>query len=269
VTQFELLDADLDGELEGMPVRSFSVGSESEGCVADDDTGALYLSEENVALWRYSAEPDGGTTREAVDVLAAAGGHLVNDIEGVTLVDQPDGAGFVIVSVQNAPDPDASYFSVYRRGAGNDFVKTFRVADGTSSDDCDRTDGVVAVAADLGPAFPRGIFVCQDNNNDPPGTTGNQDFKLVRLDRVVDRAGRGDHPCDHGRHRLRTGHQPADRRRHLPDRGGASANRWSGSDRRRLLEHRHHLDRAARSSGVSPSLTVLRRGPERIPAWHR
>ena len=44
-------------------MRTFSVGSEAEGCVADDDTGALYISEENEALWRYSAEPDGGTTR--------------------------------------------------------------------------------------------------------------------------------------------------------------------------------------------------------------
>jgi len=171
--------------LESNTVRTFSVGSEAEGCVADDDTGALYISEENEALWRYSAEPTGGTTREAVDVLADAGGHLVNDIEGVTIVDQADGAGYVIVSVQNAPDPNASYFSVYRREAGNDFVSTFRVADGTGSDDCDRTDGITAVTADLGPAYPQGMFVCQDNNNDVPGTSGNQNLKMLQLENVV------------------------------------------------------------------------------------
>ncbi len=185
VNQFELLDADTDGMLESNTVRTFSVGSEAEGCVADDDTGALYISEENEALWRYSAEPNGGTTREAVDVLAGAGGHLVNDVEGVTIVDQGDGAGFVIVSVQNAPDPNSSYMSVYRREAGNEFVNTFRVANGTGSDDCDRTDGITAVTADLGPAFPRGMFVCQDNNNDAPGTTGHQNLKMVRLENVV------------------------------------------------------------------------------------
>ncbi len=113
VNQFELLDADADGLLESNPVRQFNVGSEAEGCVADDDTGALYISEENRALWRYSAEPGGGTTREAVDVLSSAGGHLINDVEGVTIVDEPGGAGYVIVSVQNAPNPNASYFSVY------------------------------------------------------------------------------------------------------------------------------------------------------------
>ena len=185
VSQFELLDADRDGMLESNTVRTFSVGSEAEGCVADDDTGALYISEENEALWRYSAEPGTGTTREAVDVLAGAGGHLINDIEGVTIVDQGQGTGFVIVSVQNAPDPNASYFSVYRREAGNAFVNTFRVTNGTGSDDCDRTDGITAVTADLGPAFPRGMFVCQDNNNDLPGTSGNQNLKMVRLENVV------------------------------------------------------------------------------------
>ena len=184
VNQFELLDADADGLLESDPVRQFNVGSEAEGCVADDDTGALYISEENRALWRYSAEPGGGTTREAVDVLSSAGGHLINDVEGVTIVDEPGGAGYVIVSVQNAPNPNASYFSVYRRSPGNDFVKTFRVANGTSSDDCDRTDGITASTAALGPDYPDGVFICQDNNNDLPGTSGNQDLKLVGLEKL-------------------------------------------------------------------------------------
>ena len=175
VNQFELLDEDENGLLESKTVRTFSVGSEAEGCIANDDTGALYISEENEALWRYSAEPDAGTapTRQAVDVLAGAGGHLVNDIEGVTIVAQGDGAGFVIVSVQNAADPGASYFSVYRREAGNEFVNTFRVANGTGSDDCDRTDGITAVTANLGPDFPRGMFVCQATTTTspaPPGT---------------------------------------------------------------------------------------------------
>ena len=73
VTQYEILDSDNNGLLETHVVRQFSIGSESEGCVADDDTGALYVSEED-ALWRYSAEPEDGTTRAAVDVLESAGG---------------------------------------------------------------------------------------------------------------------------------------------------------------------------------------------------
>jgi len=45
-----------------------------------------------------------------------------------------------------------------------------------------------AVAANLGPDFPAGIFVCQDGNNTPPGPAGHQNFKLVRLENVIDAA---------------------------------------------------------------------------------
>ena len=41
----------------------------------------------------------------------------------MTLVDQADGNGYIIVSAQDMTDPTTSYFSVYRRGAGNDFVE--------------------------------------------------------------------------------------------------------------------------------------------------
>ena len=42
------------------------------------------------------------------------------------------------------------------------------------------------VTANLGPAYPNGLFVCQDNNNDAPGAVGNQDLKYVPLEDVVD-----------------------------------------------------------------------------------
>ncbi|WP_158296493.1 phytase [Nocardioides albidus] len=181
--QFEIRDVDGDGLLDGTLVRQFAVGSEAEGCVADDDTGALYVSEENVALWEYDAEPTGGATRTAVDTIGA--GDLVNDLEGVTLVDLPDGGGYVIVSVQNAADPNNSYFVAYDR-LTHAQVRTFRVGVGTESDDCDRTDGITALYGDLGPSYPSGLFVCQDNNNDAPGSVGNQNLKYVPLQDVVD-----------------------------------------------------------------------------------
>ena len=59
LTQYEIHDSDMDGLLQTTTVRSFDVGSEAEGCVADDDTGALYVSQEDAALWRYDAEPYG------------------------------------------------------------------------------------------------------------------------------------------------------------------------------------------------------------------
>ncbi len=185
MTQYAVTDPDGDGLLEADPVRTVDVGSEAEGCVADDETGALYVSEEDVAIWRYGARAGDGHHRTAVDVMGTDGGHLVPDIEGLTLVTLPGGRGYLVASAQNVADPHASYFAAYRR-SDLSFVTAFRVTSGSGSDDCDRTDGIAAVAADLGPRFPEGVFVCQDNNNDAPGTRGNEDLKLVRLERLLE-----------------------------------------------------------------------------------
>lgn len=187
VRQYLLHDADGDGLVEGTLVRQFQLGSEAEGCVVDDATGALYISQEDVALWRYSASPSGGTTRTQVDTLHP-NGHLRNDIEGLALVDtsatRGAGSGYLIVSAQYVDSPRNSYFAVYDRRT-NAYLSAFRIVRGTAADACERTDGVAAYAGYLGPAFPQGLFVCQDNGNRLPGTAGNQDFKLTRLEKIL------------------------------------------------------------------------------------
>ena len=57
IAQWVLGDADGDGSIEGSMTRQWDVGTEVEGCVADDELGDLYISEENVAIWKYGAEP--------------------------------------------------------------------------------------------------------------------------------------------------------------------------------------------------------------------
>jgi len=163
--QWELFDN--AGKVDTRKVRTLDVGSTSEGCVADDDTGALYLAEEDVAIWRYNAEPSGGTTRTKVD--GAGDGRLVPDIEGLTLYYATNGAGYLIASSQG----DNS-FAVYDRATGNDPITTFTVAAGTV-DAVTYTDGIDVISTPLGPRFPDGMFIAQDDDNN----TGNQNFKLV------------------------------------------------------------------------------------------
>ncbi len=52
--------SDDGGQIGAAMVREFEVGSQAEGCAADDELGNLYVAEEDGALWRYSAEPGGG-----------------------------------------------------------------------------------------------------------------------------------------------------------------------------------------------------------------
>ena len=186
VAQLALTDRDADGLVEGNVVRQWDVGTEAESCVADDGLGRLYISEEDVAIWRYGAEPTASTatgSRVAVDRTISAGGHIRPDAEGLTIVYQPGGTGYLIASSQAASDTLNSYL-VYERQASNAFIREFRVVTGVV-DGCGRTDGIDALAASLGPRFPNGIFICQDNTNTLPGNSGNQNFKFVPLQRVV------------------------------------------------------------------------------------
>ena len=166
-------------------VRDFEVGSEAEGCVADDDTGALFVSEEDVALWKYDAEPDGGTARIAIDVPVAAGGNLTRTSRASRSSTCPAAPATSSRRRRTSPNPNNSFFAVYNATAPHAFVTTFRVTNGTSSDDCDRTDGVAATTGTS--ARPsRGNVRLPGQQQRQPGSVGNQDLKFVRLETVVD-----------------------------------------------------------------------------------
>ena len=158
---------DQDGRVAAEAVRTLDVGGQVEGCVADDELGHLYIGEEEVGIWRYAAEPDGGEERSRI--AAAGDGTLVADVEGLALYAGPDGAGYLIASSQGD-----STFSVYARADGA-HVFRFAVVGGGSVDGVSDTDGIDVTSAALGSAWPDGLFVAQDGDNDG----GNQNFKLV------------------------------------------------------------------------------------------
>lgn len=172
VEQWELLDS--NGKVDAKKVRNFKVGTVVEGCVADDHLGQFYVSEEAVGIWKYGAEPEAGATR--TQVAKVGDGHLFADVEGLAIAYGANGTGYLMVSSQG----NHSYV-VYRREGNNEFVKKFRIADGEKVDGAQETDGIDVTTANLGPAFPNGVFVAQDGFNDK----GNQNFKLVPLQLIL------------------------------------------------------------------------------------
>ncbi|MGW3486071.1 phytase [Streptomyces sp. NPDC001054] len=154
-------------------VRLFDVGDEIEGCYADERTGALYVGEEDKGIWKYGAEPGAGTSRTLFDS-TASGGHLTADVEGITAA-----GTHLFASSQGSDD-----YTVYDRSSGA-YQGRFSVASGSAADGCSDTDGIDASDKPLGAAFPNGLFVCQDGSNSTPGSSGNQNFKYVPLDRVT------------------------------------------------------------------------------------
>jgi 3-phytase len=172
-----LTDGDGDGLLTiGRHIREFYLGSEVEGCVVDDASGHLFISEEDVAIWRYDLKADGTGAPPRVRV-DAVGSHLAPDIEGLALAGR-----YLIASAQNVNSPWANWYNIYDKVTSN-LVRQFRVTNGSVSDDCDQTDGIAATTAPLGANFPGGLFVCQDGINANP--TQNQSFKFTRLERVL------------------------------------------------------------------------------------
>ena len=154
-------------------VREFSVGSQAEGCVADDMTGALYIAEEAGGFFRYSALPDGGSDRREIDRVDSANG-LQADIEGVSIWAGKDGKGYIVLSNQGADN-----YAVYRREGDNAFVGIFHiVADPERGiDGVSETDGLDVSSAALGARFPDGLLVVQDGRNLSPREK--QNFKFV------------------------------------------------------------------------------------------
>lgn len=182
VTQWRLADAE-GGRLRGEQVRTWSVGSQTEGCVADDANGWLFVGAEEVGIWRYDAEPEASAERPlAVDTTglgAPGGGRLAADVEGLAIYEPPGGGprdGFLIASSQGNHT-----YVVYNRAPPHDYRGTFRIGAGAGSiDGAEDTDGIDVVSAPLGPRYPRGLLVAQDGiNTDPGGAEAHQNFKLV------------------------------------------------------------------------------------------
>ena len=172
-----------DGKVAAELVREFSVGSQAEGCVADDESGVLYVAEEARGLWRYSAEPDGGSERTLIDHTGDEG-RLADDVEGVALWTGAHGQGYIVVSSQGADN-----YAVYRREGENAYVGHFHIVANAALgiDGASETDGLDVTSAPLGERYPSGLLVVQDGRNIAPEER--QNFKFVSWEDVAQSLG--------------------------------------------------------------------------------
>lgn len=173
VEQWELFATE-DGKVDARSLRVFDVGDRTEGCVADDEYGDLYIGVQEDGIWKYDAEPGATLAGDEVDEQEPRG-HIASEVEGLTLYYGPNSTGYLIASSQTR---DA--FIVYRREGNNEFVMAFKIRATNGIDEVTHTDGIDATGADLGPAFPEGVFVAQDHSNG----NNNQNFKLVSWQQI-------------------------------------------------------------------------------------
>lgn len=184
IQQWELFDNG-SGKIDAIKVRTFEVGSNTEGCVADDVSGNLYVAETKKGIWKYGAEPAAGNERMAVDLRGA--GRITGELEGVSLYYADAQTGYLIASHQGSRE-----YLVYEREGANAYVATFNIIANTELgiDAATNTDGLDVTNVNLGPAFPEGLFVAQDNPNWITNTTTitNTNFKLVPWQSIANAA---------------------------------------------------------------------------------
>lgn len=147
-------------------VRTLRLATQSEGCVADDRTGMLYVAEEDVGIWRFAADP--AAPARPFPGPRVDGRFLVADAEGLAIAPRGRNGGWLIGSSQgdNAYAlwrlPDLAPLGRFRIAAGKV---------GATSE----TDGIDIMLGGFGPDFPGGLMVAQDGDNLP----ATQNFKLV------------------------------------------------------------------------------------------
>ncbi|WP_082803768.1 phytase [Anabaena sp. 4-3] len=168
IAQFKLIDMG-NGRIGAERVRQFTVPTindidpQTEGMVADQETGFLYIGQENVGIWKFDAEPNGSNIGKLIDSVKDLGGqNLVDDVEGLTIYYGANGTGYLLASSQGD-----NTFAVYTREGNNEFLGRFAVGNNGSIDSVQESDGADVINVPLGANFPFGLFVTQDGNNDP------------------------------------------------------------------------------------------------------
>lgn len=170
--QWRLSDAG-NGKVRAEHVRDMHFDSQTEGCVADDANGNLFVNEEDVAMWRLSAEPDGGDAKVAV-ARVADNPALKDDLEGMSIYDLGGGRGYIVASSQGNDT-----YAVFDRQGDHAYRGSFSViADPARGiDGISETDGLDVSSGNLGPGFEHGAMVAQDGRNVMP--IENQNYKYV------------------------------------------------------------------------------------------
>ena len=164
------------GQVKGTFVRELPISGVTEGLVADDEHARVYVAVEDIGgIDRWGAEPGDPKTPVRIDKTTEAGGHIVQDVKGLSMYYASGGAGYLIAASQGGDT-----FHVYDR-VTNAWKGEFHIADcaANGTDKVTAIDGQDVTNVNLGPAFPEGAFIAQDDSNATATGLANQNYKLV------------------------------------------------------------------------------------------
>ncbi|MDX8338154.1 phytase [Draconibacterium sp. IB214405] len=159
-------------------VRSWNLGTQTEGMIADDETGIIYVGEEVVGIYRFDAEPGGAKVGSLVQMSTEKNPDMHYDIEGLAIYATDSVNGYLIASSQGSYS-----YAVFERQGDNKYLGSFRIEDG-DVDGVEETDGIDITNVPLGAKFPKGMLVVQDGYNYDGEELVSQNFKYISWEAV-------------------------------------------------------------------------------------
>jgi 3-phytase len=165
-----------DGGFDATLVRELRVASEASYCTADDATGALYVAEQSVGVWRFEADPEAEVVPQLID--AARLGRITGEVGGLAVYNAGE-ASYLIAS-----DASANRFHLYDRNADHAFVGSFALAAAGDVDGVEAAGGLAASSWAFSDAYPQGAFLATDDENE-----GGTNYKLVSWAAIADAFG--------------------------------------------------------------------------------
>lgn len=154
-------------------VRSWDVGTQTEGVAADDENAVVYIGEEVAGIFKFDAEPDGSTEGTLIPKSTAENEDIHYDIEGLAIYATDSVNGYLIASSQGSYS-----YAIFERQGNNKYLGSFRIADG-DIDSVEETDGLDITSVPLGTKYPKGLLVVQDGYNYDGEELVSQNFKYL------------------------------------------------------------------------------------------
>ncbi|MDF1867033.1 MAG: phytase, partial [Saprospiraceae bacterium] len=154
--------------------RSVQFDSQTEGMTADTESGFLYVGEEAKGIWKLSISPT-NSDKSFLHLSDDSNPNIAYDIEGLTIF-----GNYLIASSQG----NFSY-AIFELEGDNRYLTSFKITNNDNIDGVEETDGLDVIGDSISVDFPNGMLVLQDGFNFENGQQIPQNFKYVRLEKVL------------------------------------------------------------------------------------
>lgn len=175
--QYEMLLS--SNKIELKLVRSIQFDSQTEGMVADNYYGVMYVGEEGKGIWKITIDPK-NTKKTFLINSGETNPNISYDVEGLTLCKKGK-TGYLVASSQG----NFSY-AVFNRTGKNEYLKSFKIMAIDELDGVEETDGLDITTDAINAQFPDGLLVVQDGFNYNGDTLFSQNFKYISMKSVLE-----------------------------------------------------------------------------------